>query len=490
MTTNHTTSAKKAQTPVEYDETTLELMRIAAASQLDFLHAPVNYEELKKPMNIVTARNGVFQVHKTPVATFVHCKTPFKPEDELVHLPEMKEDVILHADKIPFRYLVEILSFYRDVHKKDKTEAATLIFWNENDVELPTHYPDNPSKPIKGLTQDGKLIIYCPEQINTGGDTNFKDDTFVTWLRANTARYVELHSHHTMNAFWSPTDNANENATQFYFVWGRIFDDQPVYKFRYVNGKDRKIDIDADLVFDFPKVEVETQFREIKNTTAYDPDGIIGNLIATESDDIVNTTKETILFQGPYLDRPYPSDWMEQHSVPRGSFLKGQHGRQGARGDYLDDYWGEYYYGEEEYPGQYSRRPDLRREAAEGIARRVHEAQKHSFKKGGAGGKKPDSAQVALTNNLDDECITLIHDNEANFLIKDIASIEIHDQYGTEVIEPGLPLPDFTDTIDVSVLVLYLVAFLSHLHETEILEQAEYYQTVTNEEYEAIIETL
>lgn len=490
MTTNRNTTqnlkAPAQQTPVEYDETTLELMRIVAATQLDFVHAPVNYDELQKPMTIVTARNGVFQVHKTPVAIFVHCKTAFKPEEELVHLPPMKEEIIRIADKIPFRYLIQILSFYRDVHKKDKTEAATLIFWNDRDVEIPTHYPDDPTKPVKGLTQDGKLIIYCPEQINTSGDTNFKNDTFVSWLRQNTARYVELHSHHTMDAFWSGTDNQNENATQFYFVWGKIFDNQPVYKFRYVNGKDRKIDIDADLIFDFPKVEVKTQYREIKNTTSYDPEGIIGNLIATESDEITHTTTETILFQGPFQDMAYPADWMDQHEVERSSFRSRQGSMfNGGRSNY------DPYYGYDDDYGHLYGDPDAKAEALLRMELERRERQ-YSFKnKGGStSSKKDDSAQVAHLNNLDQTDIELITLEESEMLLDSITSVEVYNDAQHDYTMTPDRLDNNVEMTGAARVMLYVTAILKTLQDEGALSLILDHHGLTPEEYQARISEL
>lgn len=284
---------------LEQDPIVQEMIRKMAEKHMEKLDAPVDFHAMKKPLATVTARNGIFAVQKTPVAAFISCKTRFEEDQMLDHLPEMEEGVVMLVDKIPLKYLEQSLTFYQDVHNQDKTEAATLFFWNHRDIALPTHYPDNPTEEIKGLVQDGKLIIYCPKQKNDSTQTNFTEDTFVNWLRTNTTRYVELHSHHTMNAFWSSTDNSNENATQFYFVWGRIFDEQPDYRFRYVNGKDNKIDISPDIVFDFPKVTAQIE-------DPLEP----GRLI-----------EASVLYPGPFQRVDYPKAWLEsQHSTSYVSF--------------------------------------------------------------------------------------------------------------------------------------------------------------------------
>jgi len=164
------------------------------AGQLVGKHfGPQDPEAYDKPTNIVVAKNGVFRVVKTPVALFITQIAEVKKDQQIPGLPEMKEGVQLLIPKIPFKYWLQTLSFYRDVYNKDKTEASVLFFWNHDNVELPTHYTDN--TPVKGLTQDGQLIIYCPRQKNSSGLSDFTGDGMVNWLREHTTPLLETHSH-------------------------------------------------------------------------------------------------------------------------------------------------------------------------------------------------------------------------------------------------------------------------------------------------------
>jgi hypothetical protein len=96
-----------------------------------------------------------------------------------------------------------------------------------------------------------------------------------------------------MGAFWSGTDDANENMTQFYGVYGTITTAKPAFLFRYVHGDD-KTNINLFELFEEPVV----------NTVSH---VTIGN----KTIEIANKEK----YEGPWPALEYPSDWMTQHSI-------------------------------------------------------------------------------------------------------------------------------------------------------------------------------
>jgi hypothetical protein len=270
----------------------------ALAAQLIGYHVgPQSVEKYnEKPTNIVYAANGVFRVVKTPIALFKTEIGKVETKQPVLGIEAMTAGPELLIPKIPFRYLQMILSWYRDIETKDHTEASVLFFWNHNNVALPVAYADD--KPINGLLVDGQLIIYCPIQRNSAGLSEFHMDTMVGWLRENTALLCETHSHNTMNAFFSGTDDANENATQFYGVWGKVTSAEPAFAFRYVSG-DQKIQIPASELFEWPK-------KVIKTIEVIEEDG-------KEPIQVVKETKEELI-KGPFEHVDYPEDWMPQHS--------------------------------------------------------------------------------------------------------------------------------------------------------------------------------
>ena len=163
--------------------TALEEMVAAQLTDRQFSNN-VSYENLTKKVTYVTARNGLFKVTKTAIGLFKELVQEFKTP--IVGIPDMEAGVDLAIPKIPMKYIVEALSWYRDINTKDKTEASVLFFWNHKDVELPV---------LPGLREEGKLVIYCPVQENSSALSDFTMDENVAWFRENLALLLETHSH-------------------------------------------------------------------------------------------------------------------------------------------------------------------------------------------------------------------------------------------------------------------------------------------------------
>lgn len=272
---------------------TFNLTNLLASQVTSYiLHDDSYSNESLKKINYVTAANGLFRVEKTVTGIFKAQLS--KTAVSIPGLKPMEEGVELLIPRIPFKYLLMALAFYRDVHARDKTEASLLFFWNKDNKPLPATYSDGTK--ITGLLVDGQLVVYVPKQVNSSTLSEFHMDTAVTWFRENLSLLAETHSHHTMKAFFSATDNANENATQFYGVWGEINNQEPAFAFRYCSG-DTKKEISPDSLFEWPIVTKTT----IVETTV---DGM---------EPFVVQEQEKSLYAGPF-PRPaeYPSDWMDK----------------------------------------------------------------------------------------------------------------------------------------------------------------------------------
>lgn len=275
----------------------LDLTAQLAAQLIGYHVGPQPVERYaEKPTNIVFASNGIFRVVKTPIALFKTKIGDTTSKEQILGVEAMTAGPELLIPKIPFRYLQMILSWYRDVNTQDRTEASVLFFWNYNNVALPVEYADG--KAIDGLLVDGQLVLYCPKQRNSGGLSEFHMDTMVPWLRENLALLCETHSHNTMGAFFSGTDDANENATQFYGVWGKVTDNEPAFAFRYVCG-DQKIQIAPDALFEWPKRTIRT--IEVTEIEGQEPVEVLKE-------------EKVELLKGPFPQIDYPEDWMPQHT--------------------------------------------------------------------------------------------------------------------------------------------------------------------------------
>ena len=292
------------------------------ASQLaEYKYAPITQEELVKPITYVLAKNGLFRVTKTDVAIF---KTLEKKFDKPISgLPEMEVGVELLIPKIEFKYIIQALTFFKDVFNQDGTESSLLFFWNTNDKPLPD---------VKGIYNHDKLVVYCPEQVNSHTLTKFDKDTTLPWLRSNLGLLLELHSHCDFSAFFSGTDDANENMNQFYGVWGYVNKDIPMFKFRWVSG-DVKMECDPDVLIDWPVVEYKETTEQI----------VKASITVEDKEDLVDIDKETLtdvkktyspkvevvreLVKGPYVELNYPKEWLDvQHSTEKYKYLPGYAG--------------------------------------------------------------------------------------------------------------------------------------------------------------------
>jgi PRTRC genetic system protein A len=79
-----------------------------------------------------------------------------------------------------------------------------------------------------------------PAQIATPTGLRFDDDGDAV---------IDLHSHNSMPAFFSATDDADEQGLRFYAVIGRIDTDQPQIRVR-VGVYGHFLDVPADMIFD------------------------------------------------------------------------------------------------------------------------------------------------------------------------------------------------------------------------------------------------
>lgn len=161
----------------------------------------------RKPISVIASRDGrLFEVRDLFIGRFA------APAHDIHELDEIKSGFEYKLDKIPGYYLEQIISFFRDYCEKYEAEVLIHIYMD---------------------TALNEYILECPEQ--------FVNKSFV---RGNPnpldpRRYkkvLEIHSHNTMEAYFSPTDNFDEINPLIYGVVGRL-DKSPTLLFRVgLNG--------------------------------------------------------------------------------------------------------------------------------------------------------------------------------------------------------------------------------------------------------------
>lgn len=156
-----------------------------------------------------------------------------------------------HLPKMPMSVYLTILNFYKAVYAQDNTEASCHVFYlhEGQTLEIPEEYEAY----SVGVHQIDNWVLYCPQQTNHATLTSFREDEFYPYLRKHYTIMMETHSHHTMNAFWSGTDNANQKDPILYGVFGHInTEDKFLVKFVW---QGENINIEPEMVVDYPQLQ-------------------------------------------------------------------------------------------------------------------------------------------------------------------------------------------------------------------------------------------
>lgn len=226
---------------------------------LDFLNlntevklGDVDVSELEKnKVYTLVGHDGLYRAKHNGVIKTVSkiCDVSKSVLDKKYHIEEGFE---LLVPKIPFKYYLMCLNYFRDIHTQDRTEAG-LIFYRMNedtDINVLQPYIDEGS-----LILDNGLIVYCPLQINSGGLHEIRGETMYEYLRENSDPYVEVHSHHTIGCSWSGTDNENMCHYQLFTVFRHIYRfEDTLTRYRFDS---KFFDIKTHEIFELPFITDE-----------------------------------------------------------------------------------------------------------------------------------------------------------------------------------------------------------------------------------------
>ena len=218
---------------------------------------------------------------------------------EETYVPSMN---FLPAGKIPFELYEQVLNFFRKVMevKTSELEAMIHILWNP---------------------EQGYHIGVPPQTISKASvsyDWNY--------IPAGTNIIVDIHSHNTMGAFFSGTDNRDDsNNISYSGVFGKLKDKTPetVWRFNYMQQKfQAKLE---DLFEAPPLVEtkpVPAEWLERVTVQTYPGNGLPGNYHGAGAWDWKNQARNTNApntvngvgvqrgFSGyPYDDEDYEAAW-------------------------------------------------------------------------------------------------------------------------------------------------------------------------------------
>ena len=173
-------------------------------------------ESPKTSSSVIFFGDGEFLLRKNGIGTFFD-KIEEKDIPSLEDGPEPFFE--FNLPKIDPSILRTQVAFYREVMKEHQnSEAYTLILWDKESHEY---------------------ILVCPKQEVSGARVEYDLDL----SEYPSSRYIQVvscHSHNTMGAFFSGTDDADEQADMLYMVLGKLNNDTPEYKIR-ANMKGQEI---------------------------------------------------------------------------------------------------------------------------------------------------------------------------------------------------------------------------------------------------------
>lgn len=206
-----------------------------------------NITELTKEITYVLRRDGLYEIRKNSAGIFVSQREKFTHNLPGFTKEETKEGFFMNFGKIPYDLFQEILGFFKAICDESKDEVYVQTFWD----------------PAAGV-----YFNYVPKQVVSGASVRYDRDID---LEKRCVLVLETHSHNTMNAFFSGTDNADEKADRFFGVIGELNKSTPAMLFSYVCGGKRVL-IDMGGIFNIgaSKDFSEWKSRVTRNiTTSY-----------------------------------------------------------------------------------------------------------------------------------------------------------------------------------------------------------------------------
>ena len=136
------------------------------------------------------------------------------------------------APKLPRKAVETVIEWYKRITAKNGEEAQVVFYWNQykKDVIADDEGNEVALKDIPGVYfWTDEIFSYTPKQYNHGSLTEVADeDEWYDIFNRKFGMYVETHSHNSMDAFASTTDEENSANDGFQLVFGKLDQQQLV----------------------------------------------------------------------------------------------------------------------------------------------------------------------------------------------------------------------------------------------------------------------
>ena len=138
----------------------------------------------------------IYELHKTEQGEFL------APKSKIINFETIRAGFTPALPLIPMSLIGQIIAFFRSfLRENDSYEAMAIIYWDK---------------------LDRRFFAYVPRQrvTSTSIDADLTDCPYDDSERY--IRYADIHSHNTMEAFFSHTDDEDERGTGLYMVLGKL----------------------------------------------------------------------------------------------------------------------------------------------------------------------------------------------------------------------------------------------------------------------------
>jgi len=263
-------------------------------------------DALDKLITYIPTKSGVREVKKVPFGHIIR-----EPKEILVGRIEenLPTGIVLATPKLPWELFAQTVVFFRHLNTLSRAEVLIRFFWDR---------------------QEGRYIPFVPPQEVSTGRVEVDTKRALIEMEQDHDRYVhvlDIHSHNTMSAFWSSTDDADERqAVRLYGVIGHIDRKIPMSNWRMWDGKEF-INLAIGDLIDCPTVEVTLPIATGALLTSNDNKGA----------DKVSFTYDVDPFHGV----EFPKEWMQDVTVKQWTshhYQGGGHWRRGGHSTiYVND---------------------------------------------------------------------------------------------------------------------------------------------------------
>lgn len=277
------TPAATTEVPTYTEAEKEEMNRAFYAAAFDYTKGKVDLNSLTKLHTYVMQGDGVYLIVKNRIGKFI---TKVQ-EGSYLGLEKQfgANQLVLDVPKIPSKIYYQIKQFFIDIMDKvDGAEAYAQVYYDKYEKEY---------------------VVNIPEQTVAKASVTYDKTKDLSSI--DNERYIfvfEIHSHNTMGAFWSGTDDGDEKETKFYGVFGELNKETHAEKFRtMVDGK--YFDLTRDHMFDFSPAQQLTS-EDIKALLSEGP---------VDLEKLVTAAKEKYK-QKNTVPSEYPKEWLEKINKP------------------------------------------------------------------------------------------------------------------------------------------------------------------------------